>query len=198
MSSFVSISFLLTWSSLNFFLSCVQSQTFDRRINGDLQALTGVEINPVSHTCGHPDSGMTSYTSYVWQFLQEGVADEERPCDYYCKRTFDENFSRVNRFKIENLNQIGQYNSQECNGYVTSDVTDERGSGSFDSSTTRSTPATSTTRRTPATMEYVTTINVDNQCAIKDLRFAERSLFFHGNMTHSMRVKVDDDSHNDS
>ena len=133
---------------------------------------------------------MTLHISYVWQLLQEGVPGEDvRPCDYYCERSFDENFSRINRFKIENFNQIGQYNSQGCDGYVTSDVTDERGSGSFDASTTR---------RTPSTWEYVTTIDVDNQCAIKDLRFAERSLFFNVNMTHSMRVKVDDDSHSNS
>ena len=172
----------LTLSVLFLFsrLSCVQSQVFRPLLTG----IPEVEVNPVSHTCGHPDSGMTSHQSYVWQLLQEGLPGEERPCDYSCVRTFDENFSRLNRLKIENFNQFGQYHRQSCDGYLTGGFSGGSGSGSGVTS--------------PVTTEYVTTIEVDNQCAIKDLRFAERSLFFYGNTTHSMTVKVDDDSHNDS
>ena len=157
--------FLISGLKLLLLCSSARGETFPTEGPqgiGVLQTLTRVELDPLSHTCGHPDSNMTSYQNYTTQ--------ESRPCTHECTRVFSEDFRRVNRFKIENFNSFGQFNRPGCEGLASVDVTDWNQSGNA------------------STSEYVATINIDNHCAIRNISFPP---FFSEGSTYWMSVRID-------
>ena len=157
----------------------VQSQTFPGTTVGSMATLDRVELESASQTCGHPDSGMTSFTLYNPTLLLE-IPHDELPnltCVHNCAKNFDENFSRANRFRIENFNAFGQYHRAGCVGYTTRVATDGDGSGGGDPNGN-------------PTSEYVAAFNAgENFCAIKDFEVMEVTS---PNMTFSFSVKIFD------
>lgn len=154
---------------------------------GDFRFADRVELETASHTCGHPDSGMTSFREYNEALLREIPPNDlpERTCDYTCARMFDQDFSRVNRYRIENFNMFGQFHADGCEGYTPAEGTNA-GSGSGDA------PSTTTSSSAGSTSEFVGTIESGNFCAIKDLQVNEQSVFGSTNLTFHLSVKISD------